>query len=76
MQSQDYQPNNSLHGITLKSIVTALVEHYGWEELAQRIPVNCFMHDPSVNSTLKFLRQTPWAREKVEQLYVKTLLPV
>lgn len=76
MQSQDHQPNNPLHGITLKSIVTELVEHYGWEELAQRIPVNCFMHDPSVNSTLKFLRKISWARDKVEQLYVETLLLV
>ena len=63
------QPKNPLHGITLEAIVTALVAHYGWSELAQRIPVNCFMHDPSIKSSLKFLRKTPWARDKVEGLY-------
>jgi len=64
------QHNNPLHGITLETIVTALVEHYGWEELAERIPVNCFKNDPSIKSSLKFLRKTPWARDKVEALYL------
>ena len=63
------QPKNPLHGITLEAIVTALVAHFGWDELAQRIPVNCFTHDPSIKSILKFLRKTPWARDKVESLY-------
>ncbi len=64
------QRNNPLHGITLELIVTALFEHYGWDGLAVRIPVNCFNNDPSVKSSLKFLRKTPWARDKVEQLYL------
>jgi uncharacterized protein (DUF2132 family) len=59
-----------LHGLTLEAIVTALTDHYGWEELGQRIPVRCFTHDPSVASSLKFLRKTPWARDKVEGLYL------
>ena len=64
------QPRNPLHGLTLEAIVTALADHYGWEGLGQRIPVRCFTHDPSVGSSLKFLRKTPWAREKVESLYL------
>jgi uncharacterized protein (DUF2132 family) len=64
------QPRNPLHGLTLEKIVTALAEHYGWDGLADRIPVRCFMADPSVASSLKFLRKTPWAREKVEGLYL------
>ena len=64
------QPNNPLHGVTLEQIVTALVAHFGWPALAQQIDINCFKVDPSVKSSLKFLRKTPWAREKVEQLYV------
>lgn len=64
------QPRNPLHGLTLEAMVTALVEHYGWEGLGQRIPVRCFQSDPSVASSLKFLRKTPWAREKVEGLYL------
>lgn len=63
------QPKNPLHGITLEAIVTALVAHFGWDELALRIPVNCFTHEPSIKSSLKFLRKTPWARDKVESLY-------
>lgn len=59
-----------MHGVTLEAIVTALADHYGWHELGQRIPVRCFMLDPSVSSSLKFLRKTPWAREKVEGLYL------
>ncbi len=64
------QAHNPLHGLTLEAIVTALVAHYGWPELAQRIPVRCFTSDPSVASSLKFLRKTPWARDKVEGLYL------
>jgi hypothetical protein len=64
------QPRNPLHGVTLEAMVRALEAHYGWEELGHRIPVRCFTHDPSVNSSLKFLRKTPWAREKVEGLYL------
>jgi uncharacterized protein (DUF2132 family) len=64
------QARNPLHGITLEAMVTALSVHYGWEGLAQRIPVRCFAMDPSVSSSLKFLRKTPWAREKVEGLYL------
>ena len=64
------QPRNPLHGLTLEAIVTALVDHYGWDGLAQRVPVRCFTSDPSVKSSLKFLRKTPWAREKVEGLYL------
>lgn len=64
------QPRNPLHGLTLETIVTALAAHYGWPGLAERIPVRCFSHEPSVASSLKFLRKTPWAREKVEGLYL------
>ena len=66
------QTNNPLHGITLKEVVEALVAHYGWEELAKKIPINCFISNPSLNSSLKFLRKTDWARKKVETLYLKT----
>lgn len=66
----DEQPNNPLHGKTLKAILEELVEIYGWEGLADRIPIRCFEFDPSMNSSLKFLRKAPWAREKVEQLYL------
>ena len=59
-----------MHGLTLEAIVTALVAHYGWQELGRRIPVRCFTSEPSVSSSLKFLRKTPWAREKVEGLYL------
>ncbi len=64
------QRGNPLHGLTLEAIVTALATHYGWEELGQRIQIRCFVLDPSVASSLKFLRKTPWAREKVESLYL------
>lgn len=64
------QPRNPLHGKTLEAIVTELSDHYGWEGLGERIPVRCFTFEPSVNSSLKFLRKTPWAREKVEGLYL------
>lgn len=64
------QPKNPLHGITLERIVTELVEHFGWPELGQQVRIQCFQNDPSVPSSLKFLRRTPWAREKVESLYL------
>lgn len=64
------QPRNPLHGVTLQAMVEALSGHYGWAELGVRIPVRCFTHDPSVASSLKFLRKTPWARDKVEGLYL------
>ncbi len=67
------QPHNPLHGLTLQHIVEALVDHYGWAELGERVPLRCFTHDPSVSSSLRFLRKTPWAREKVEGLYLFTL---
>ena len=66
----DPQPKNPLHGLTLEAILTRLVEHYGWAELGKRIPVKCFTSDPSIKSSLKFLRQTPWARKKIEALYL------
>jgi len=66
------QPKNPLHGVTLEKVVTKLEEHYGWEGLADRIDVNCFKSDPSIKSSLKFLRKTQWARDKVESLYVAT----
>ena len=64
------QARNPLHGLTLETIVTQLAAHYGWAGLGERIPVRCFTSDPSVASSLKFLRKTPWAREKVEGLYL------
>lgn len=65
--------NDSLHGITLEKIVTRLAEEHGWPELARLIPIRCFLYDPSVKSSLTFLRKTPWARKKVEDLYVQTI---
>jgi uncharacterized protein (DUF2132 family) len=62
--------NNPLHGINLKQIMNELVDQYGWDELGQRINIRCFNYDPSINSCLKFLRKTPWARTKVENLYI------
>ena len=67
------QPNNPLHGMTLEMVLTHLVDRYGWEELGRRIRINCFARDPSIKSSLKFLRRTPWARDKVEALYIKSL---
>lgn len=61
-----------LHGLTLEAILTRLVDYYGWDQLGQRIALNCFLSDPSIKSSLKFLRKTPWARTEVEQLYLKT----
>ncbi len=62
--------SDPLHGVTLEAIVTFLVERHGWEEMAKRVDINCFKQDPSVKSSLKFLRRTPWARAKVEQYYI------
>jgi uncharacterized protein (DUF2132 family) len=64
-----------LHGVTLKTIVTELEKKYGWQKLGQLIKINCFTKDPSINSSLKFLRKTPWARSKVEQLYIRSQQP-
>ena len=64
------QPKNPLHGITLEQILTSLIEQYGWGELGQRIRIRCFSSDPSINSSLTFLRKTPWARKKVEDLFI------
>ena len=64
------QPRNPLHGVTLEAMVVALADYFGWDELGRQIPIRCFQIDPSVGSSLKFLRKTPWAREKVESLYL------
>ncbi|MCD6577121.1 MAG: DUF2132 domain-containing protein [Anaerolineaceae bacterium] len=66
----EQQPNNPLHGITLEQIVNYLVAQYGWSELGKRINIHCFKNNPSIKSSLKFLRKTPWARIKVENLYI------
>ncbi|WP_072054827.1 VF530 family protein [Aliivibrio fischeri] len=65
------QQNNPLHGITLQKLLTELVEHYGWEELSYMVNINCFKKDPSIKSSLKFLRKTDWARERIENIYLK-----
>ncbi len=70
---EESQPNNPLHGITLEMMLVHLVECYGWDELADRLPVNCFINNPSIKSSLTFFRKTPWARKKVEDLYVESL---
>lgn len=67
------QPNNPLHGKTLEMILGHLVDHYGWDELGERININCFINNPSIKSSLTFLRKTPWARKKVEDLYLESL---
>lgn len=71
----DSQPNNPLHGITLERILERLVASYGWDALARRIPVRCFSDNPSISSSLTFLRKTPWARAKVEALYLQDTKP-
>lgn len=68
----DTSHKDPLHGLTLETILSHLVEQYGWDELGKRIPIKCFTNDPSLKSSLKFLRKTPWARKKVEDLYLKT----
>lgn len=67
------QPNNPMHGLTLERMLTHLVDRYGWEELGNRIQINCFIYDPSIKSSLTFLRKTPWARKKVEDLYLQSV---
>ena len=69
----DEHKNNPLHGITLKMILEAIVKHYGWKVLREKVEIRCFWNDPSINSSLKFLRKTPWARKKVEDLYLEML---
>lgn len=69
----EIQKNNPLHGITLEKILIFLVEKYGWEELGKRINIRCFQYDPSIKSSLTFLRKTPWARQKVEELYIRSI---
>ena len=68
----DEQPKNPLHGVTLEEVITKLVDHYGWDGLARKIDINCFKSDPSIKSSLTFLRKTQWARDKTESLYVET----
>jgi uncharacterized protein (DUF2132 family) len=67
----DQKSNDPLHGVTLEHVVTVLAAHYGWEEMGRRVPVRCFLFDPSVKSSLTFLRKTPWARARVEEMYVR-----
>jgi uncharacterized protein (DUF2132 family) len=71
--SPNPQPNNPLHGITLEMILTQMVQQYGWPELSKRIPIRCFYNEPSIKSSLKFLRRTPWARKSLEELYLNSI---
>lgn len=68
--SSTSHPRDPLHGITLETIIKELIERYGWAEMGRRVPIRCFLHDPSVKSSLTFLRKTPWARERVEGWYI------
>jgi uncharacterized protein (DUF2132 family) len=70
---KDQQPNNPLHGVTLEMILVDLVDLYGWDELADRLPVNCFISNPSIKSSLTFFRKTPWARKKIEDIYLESI---
>lgn len=72
MEEKEKQPNNPLHGITLEMMLVHLVEQYGWDELADMLPVNCFINDPSIKSSLTFFRKTPWARKKIEDIYLES----
>ncbi len=74
IKKMETQQNNPLHGKTLEAILVALVDHYGWEQLGYRIDINCFNNDPSIKSSLKFLRKTEWARKKVEDLYIEIIV--
>lgn len=74
MTKPPFNPRDPLHGVTLEQIVTALVARYGWEEMAYRVPVRCFTYQPSIKSSLTFLRKTPWARRHVEEWYADDLL--
>ncbi len=67
----EFKSNDPLHGLTLERILTELVEQYGWEEMGRRVAIRCFLFDPSIKSSLTFLRKTPWARAKVEEIYVR-----
>ena len=73
MLMSQQQPNNPLHGVKLEQILTSLVDQYGWDHLGQQIRIRCFTINPSIKSSLKFLRRTPWARKKVEDLYLASL---
>lgn len=68
------QPKNPLHGVTLERLLNELVSFYGWEEMGRQIDIRCFTHEPSISSSLKFLRRTPWAREQVEALFLVMLM--
>jgi uncharacterized protein (DUF2132 family) len=68
---QEIQPNNPLHGVKLEQLLNELVSFYGWDALGRKIEIHCFTHDPSITSSLKFLRRTPWARQRVESLYIE-----
>jgi len=72
-ESLEEQPNNPLHGVKLADVLNYLIRAYGWNELGELINIRCFNNNPSINSSLKFLRRTPWAREKVEKLYIQTI---
>ncbi len=72
-EPKEEQPNNPLHGVKLVTILEHLVEKYGWEMMGDKIPINCFNNNPSIKSSLTFLRKTPWAREKVEQMYLRSI---
>jgi uncharacterized protein (DUF2132 family) len=72
-ESQNSQPNNPLHGVKLANILETLVDKYGWEHMFFKVNINCFKHDPSIKSSLVFLRRTPWARAKVEEMYLEYL---
>jgi uncharacterized protein (DUF2132 family) len=69
----EHKPNDPLHGVTLEAMLTRLVEHYGWEAMGQRIDIRCFHNSPSIKSSLQFLRRTPWARAKVERMYLRLI---
>ena len=71
---ENTQSNNPLHGVTLEMILNYLVKEYGWEEMGERINIKCFQNDPSIKSSLTFLRKTPWPREKVERMYVNSII--
>jgi uncharacterized protein (DUF2132 family) len=73
---QEIQPNNPLHGVTLEQLLNALVAFHGWDGLGRKIEIRCFTHDPSIASSLKFLRRTPWARARVESLYIEMVQDV
>ncbi len=69
----DQQANNPLHGVKLKDILEHLVDQYGWDEMGMQVDIRCFNYEPSINSSLKFLRKTPWARAKVEEMYLRSI---